>query len=110
MVKYLVILGLGWGLVSANLLDKECVACHIKNGPDLESVYFRYLQIYGSEHRAQVAMYRFLTHPDPQLSIMPEQVLKRFGLHPVMDPDRAKVLLPFYYQRFNVKTRLHFSP
>lgn len=89
--------------------DSACVTCHSTNIPDLETIYFRYLQTHGSTGRAQQAMYHYLQHPTIQGSTLPPQVLKSFGLHPPLSAALLKQMLPLYFERYDVKKRIKFK-
>ncbi|MGZ5207730.1 MAG: hypothetical protein ACXWB0_01805 [Sulfuricurvum sp.] len=90
--------------------DHACVSCHSTNIPDLETIYFRYLQTYGSTQRSQKAMRRYLQHPTIQSSTFRPQVLKSFGLHPPLSPTLLDQMLPLYFERYDVKKRIKFKP
>ena len=89
--------------------DRACVTCHSTNIPDLETIYFRYLQTYGSTQRSQKAMRLYLLHPTIQDSTLPPQVLKGFGLHPPLSPKLLDQMLPIYFERYDLKKRIKLS-
>lgn len=86
--------------------DHACLACHRTDIPDLEVIYFRYLQAYGSTQRSLDAMHRYLQHPTIQASTFRPQVLKNFGLHPYLSPTVLDQMLPLYFERYDVKKRI----
>ncbi|MGZ8547694.1 MAG: hypothetical protein ACXWVW_03675 [Sulfuricurvum sp.] len=90
--------------------ERACVTCHSTNIPDLETIYFRYLQTHGSAQRSQKAMRLYLQHPTIQDSTLPLQVLKSFGLHPPLSPTLLDQMLPLYFERYDVKKRIKFKP
>lgn len=89
--------------------DRTCVKCHSTNIPDLETIYFRYLQTYGSTKRSQKAMRLYLQHPTIQNSTLPPQVLKGFGLHAPISPHLLDQMLPHYFERYDLKKRVKFK-
>lgn len=89
--------------------DRSCVACHTVNAPDLQNIYSRYLQTYGSEKRSKKAMHGYLIAPKIETSIMPPQALAIFGLHPVMPVKNLDSLLKVYFERYDVKKRIKFK-
>jgi len=86
--------------------DHACVTCHSTNIPDLETIYFRYLQTHGSVKRSQKAMRHYLQHPTIQASTFRPQVLKNFGLHPYLSLAVLNQMLPVYFERYDVKKRI----
>jgi hypothetical protein len=90
--------------------DRACVTCHSTNIPDLETIYFRYLQTHGSTKRSQKAMRLYLLHPTIQGSTLPPQVLKSFGLHPPLSTELLDQMLPLYFEKYDVKKRLKLKP
>ncbi|HQS67924.1 MAG TPA: hypothetical protein PLM93_12125 [Sulfuricurvum sp.] len=86
--------------------DRDCVTCHSTNIPDLETIYFRYLQTHGSIKRSQKAMRHYLQHPTIQGSTLRPQVLKNFGLHPPLSPVLLDQMLPLYFEKYDVKKRI----
>lgn len=89
--------------------DRSCAACHAVNAPDLQNIYSRYLQTYGSEKRSKKAMHDYLIAPKIETSIMPAQALAIFGLHPVMPVKNLDSLLKVYFERYDVKKRIKFK-
>lgn len=89
--------------------NHACVRCHSTNIPDLETIYFRYLQTHGSTKRSQKAMRLYLLHPTIQGSTLPPQVLKSFGLHPPLSAELLDQMLPLYFDRYDVKKRIKFQ-
>ena len=89
--------------------DHACVACHSTNIPDLQTLYFRYLQRYGSTERSFDAMRQYLQNPTIQGSTLPPQVLKSFGLHPPLSPALLDQMIPLYFEKYDVKKRLKFK-
>jgi len=89
--------------------DRACVTCHSTNIPDLETIYFRYLQTHGSTQRSQKAMRLYLLHPTIQGSTLPPQVLKSFGLHPPLSAKLLDQMLPLYFEKYDVKKRIKFT-
>ncbi|MDD5386109.1 MAG: hypothetical protein PHQ22_02835 [Sulfuricurvum sp.] len=89
--------------------EHACVTCHSTNIPDLEMIYFRYLQTHGSTKRSQKAMRLYLLNPTIQGSTLPPQVLKSFGLHPPLSPALLDQMLPLYFERYDVKKRIQFK-
>lgn len=89
--------------------NRACVTCHSTNIPDLETIYFYYLQTHGSTKRSQKAMRLYLLHPTIQGSTLPPKVLKNFGLHPPLSPALLDQMLPLYFERYDVKQRIRFT-
>ena len=90
--------------------DHACVECHSTNIPNLQKLYFRYLQKYGSTKRSFDAMHDYLQHPTMKDSTLLPQVLKGFGLHPPIAPTLLEEMLPLYFEKYDVKKRLKFKP
>lgn len=89
--------------------EHECLACHTnEKTPQLENLYFRYLQVYGSPKRALAGMQNYLLSPSIKGSIMPPQALERFGLHPPVNKAILPLLLNDYFHRYDVKKRIIF--
>jgi len=89
--------------------DHACVECHSTNIPDLQTLYFRYLQKHGSTSRSFAVMRHYLQNPTIEGSTLPPQVLKSFGLHPPLEPALLDEMLPLYFERYDVKKRLKFK-
>jgi len=88
---------------------RQCVSCHSTDIPDLETLYFRYLQTHGSTQRSQKAMRLYLLHPTIQNSTLPPQVLKGFGLHPPLTPELLDQTLPMYFETYDLTKRIKFK-
>ena len=89
--------------------NNSCVKCHESNAPDLENIYLKYLQVYGSQQRAKVAMKKFLLDPANQQSILPPSALQRFGLHTKQDENTIDKMLEQYFQIYNINNRIIFD-
>ncbi|MCK9372231.1 MAG: hypothetical protein M0P91_03480 [Sulfuricurvum sp.] len=86
--------------------EQACVECHTTNVPDLATLYFRYLQTYGSTRRVHDAMSAYLSAPDINNSILPPQVVKGFGLHSPISPHELEYYLNIYLEQYDVKKRI----
>lgn len=86
--------------------DRSCVACHTAHAPDLQNIYSRYLQVYGSQKRSKEAMRRYLLSPKKETSIMPPQALALFGLHSPIPSKNLDSLLNVYFEQYDVKKRI----
>lgn len=86
--------------------ETECASCHSKGGPELENIYFRYLQVHGSQKRAKDKMRAYLLAPSIEKSIMPQQALLKFGIHQPVDQNIVDEMLDCYFEQYDVKKRI----
>jgi len=102
--KLLVILLVCFKLISNDVFDKECVYCHKMLTVSLKDVYFKYLLRYSSEESVKSVMLYYLKNPTKELSVMPKEYIKIFGIKEKskLDEKSLKEAVDIYWNRYKV--------
>lgn len=107
MVKIFIIILICINLFSGNFND-SCVICHSKNAPELENLYFKYIQTYGSKTKTKEAMKNFLINPSFEKSVLPIGAFERFNIHPKQDTHDIDTIIDVYFETYSIKNRIKF--
>lgn len=98
-------------IFSANnmtVFDRNCVACHRKEGVSLRRSFMNALLIYSGEKNMKAGLKYFLRHPSIETSVMGEEYFHDHRLKkPTTLTDRElDEALDTYWQRYKVIGRL----
>ena len=63
-----------------NIYETNCVKCHSRLPVSIDKYFYRYLLEYSSERAVKKAMFDFLKNPSADTTILPEQLINRFGV------------------------------
>ena len=90
------------------LLQKECLQCHIEQQIPSELVYRRYLMKYSTFERMEKAIFSYMKDPDPKHSIMPPQFFLKFPMKEksTLDNDTLQQMIKRYLNSFDIKKKL----
>ena len=89
-------------------LQKECLACHVKQQIPSALIYRRYLMKYSTFAPMQKAMLSYIKNPDPKHSIMPPQFFLKFPMKEVssLDDVTLQKRIESYLNTFGIKKKL----
>jgi len=106
--KIIVIIFLFINLNSFDIFDKECVYCHKMLSVSLKDTFFKYLLRYSSEKSVKSVMYYYLKNPTVELSVMPKEYIKIFGIKQKTDLNETqlKKAIDIYWDRYKVFGKL----
>ena len=95
-------------LNSYDIFDKECVYCHKMLSVSLKDSFFKYLLRYSSEENVKLVMYYYLKNPTVNLSVMPKEYIKIFGIKQKSDLNETdlKKAIDIYWDRYKVFGKL----
>jgi len=104
MVKVIFIMLLGLKLISYDIFDKECVYCHKMLSVSLKDTFFKYLLRYSSEKSVKSVMFYYLKNPTVELSVMPKEYIKIFGIKQKSDLNdtQLKEAIDIFWDRYKV--------
>ena len=112
MVKLLITTLLLTTLIQAeepsDLLQKNCMACHIKQKIPSELIYRRYLLKYSTHDSIKERLLTYLNAPSKQTSIMPQQFFLKFPEKVALDLNKTVLeeSIDAYLNYFDVKKKL----
>ena len=66
-------------LLSGNY-ENNCVSCHKDLAVGIDKFFYRYLLVFSSEVSVKAALKDYLQHPMKEKSLLPEGLIKRFGI------------------------------
>ncbi len=90
------------------LLQKECLQCHIEQQIPSALIYRRYLMKYSTFERMEKVMFSYIKNPDQKHSIMPPQFFLKFPMKEAttLDDDMLQKMIKSYLNTFDVKKKL----
>jgi len=111
MVKTIFLITTLLSIVTATpskLLQQNCINCHIKQKIPSELLYRRYLQKYSTHKNIQNQLFKYLTHPHKNSSIMPKQFFLKFPEKKAskLNETVLKESIKAYLEHFDVKKHL----
>ncbi len=105
MVKKVVLLILLiLNIKSYDLFEANCIYCHKMMQVSLKDMFFKYLLKYSSENTVKLVMFYYLKEPKPELSVMPKEYIKIFGIKDKSDlsEEELKKAIDIYWDRYKV--------
>ena len=90
------------------LLQKNCMACHIKQKIPSELIYRRYLLKYSTHEAIKERLLIYLNAPSKQSSIMPKQFFLKFPEKAALDLNETVLdeSIDGYLEYFDIKKKL----
>jgi len=98
-------------LPAADIVEKNCLACHQKQQIPSELIYKRYLLKYSTHDRIYQAIYRYLKNPQKERSIMPPQFFLKFPMKKPLKLDDASLheSLELFLQKYDPRRKLRLK-
>ena len=114
MAKVAIITLLLCGLINAeetpppSLVQKNCLACHIKQKIPSELIYRRYLLKYSTNDQIEKRLFDYLKEPKKENSIMPKQFFLKFPEKISLDLNESTLekSIEAYLDYFDLRARL----
>ncbi len=90
------------------LLERECLQCHVEQQIPSVLTYRRYLMKYSTFERMKGAIYTYIKNPDQKHSIMPPQFFLKFPMKEAttLDDDMLQRMIKGYLNTFDIKKKL----
>jgi hypothetical protein len=95
-------------LLNADVFERECVYCHKMLSVSLKDTFFKYLLRYSSEKPVKSVMFYYLKNPSKELSVMPKEYIKIFGIKQKTDINdtELKKAIDIYWEKYKVFGKL----
>ncbi|MEA2048551.1 MAG: hypothetical protein U9O64_08930 [Campylobacterota bacterium] len=109
MVKHLVLFVL---LVSSlyadNVYERSCVGCHKALPTSLQSMFKRYLLVYGGEKNVKAGLKHYLKYPLREISVMSDLFIDNYGIKKktILTDRQIDQALDIYWEKFKVIDKL----
>jgi hypothetical protein len=115
MVRLLWMMLIGLTLMAnppSPILEKNCMACHVKQQIPSELIYRRYLMKYSTDDAIKKILLAYLKSPSKETSIMPTQFFLKFPQKEKMDINETLLAesIDAYLDYFDIKKRLARRP
>jgi len=109
MVKvFLTFFILNFALFADNAYERNCVTCHEGLPVSLQSMFMKYLLIYGGEKNLKAGLKHYLKYPSKHISVMSPLFIDNYGIKE-MTPLREEILkesINIYWEKFKVFNKL----
>lgn len=111
MVRFFLIMAVSLNLMAETpnpLLQKNCIACHVKQKIPSELIYRRYLMRYSTHKTIRKTLFSYLKAPTKETSIMPKQFFLKFPQKEPLDLNESVLMesIDAYLDYFDVKRKL----
>jgi len=90
------------------ILQKNCMACHVKQKIPSELIYRRYLRKYSTHKAIKETLLSYLRNPSKKTSIMPKQFFLKFPEKKGLDLNETALSesIDAYLDYFDVRKKL----
>jgi len=105
MVKYLLfVIYLVSALNAENTYERSCVGCHKSLPTSLQSMFKRYLLVYGGEKNVKAGLKHYLKYPLREISVMSDLFIDTYGIKKktILTDKQIDEALDIYWEKFKV--------
>lgn len=109
MVKVLVILCLlNLSAVAENVYERECVSCHSHLPVSLQSMFMKYLLVYGGEKNLKAGLKHYLKYPSKHISVMSKLFIDNYNIKNKtnLSDEILTEAIDIYWEKFKVFNKL----
>lgn len=109
MVKILVIFSLlNFSLFAENVYDRKCVSCHSSLPISLQSMFMKYLLVYGGEKNFKAGLKHYLKYPSKHISVMSKLFIDNYYIKDktILSDETLDEAIDIYWEKFKVFNKL----
>ncbi len=109
MVRHIVLtILLVSGLFSQDAYERHCVECHKGLPTSLQSMFKRYLLVYGGEKNVKAGLKHYLKYPLREISVMSDLFIDNYGIKEktTLSDEQIDKALDIYWKKFKVIDKL----
>lgn len=93
---------------SSDIYIRNCIPCHEYLPSSLERIFMTYLKVYSGEFTIKESIKAYLRNPDPDVSVMSDLFLDRFGIKYKTDLSEEELdeAVNLYWDKYDVREKL----
>jgi len=95
-------------LFADNVYERNCVACHENLPVSLQSMFMKYLLVYGGEKNFKAGLKHYLKYPSKHISVMSKLFIDNYGIKKTskLNEKVLKESIDIYWEKFKVFNKL----
>lgn len=91
-----------------NVYERECVQCHERLPVSLQSMFMKYLLVYGGEKNFKAGLKHYLKYPSEHITVMSKLFIDNYNIKNKTDlsDEVLTEAIDIYWEKFKVFNKL----